>query len=417
MRQTENIGLNILEDDDFVDDQTLNENAEKIDEVMKSLENPEYDVSEQTEVKELSSGESLKVALRKLAKAVADYISHKADKVAHITAMERTAWNAKIGTEKIAANLTTDTEGMVLAASMGKTLKEQIDTNASAISTLNSNLNNNILPNGRATFYSVNSWWNQLLTINDDVDNIKSCGMANTIDGWAHLPGSEISGLDGWGTLICFCAGTNTNDLIQFWYGMNAPGRLFMRHYRDRWSNWSEILRNQLTLDYKKNFDSETILDYMVKVNKNIFTLCKNIKLAGLYADWCLFTPWEDLGLTMDLTKTYSWMQVYEHDGSPNKKIQRDRLETYGTYGQLYIQPGLTKIGSTTFANLSNLTYIEIPNTVTSIGSYAFMGCSNAVISVPSSVTSIGTDAFNGVAHVYYSGSASGAPWGASAYN
>lgn len=241
--------------------------------------------------------------------------------------------------------------------------------------------------------------------------------MALTIDGWAHLPGSEISGIDGWGTLICFCPGTSTSDIIQLWYGMNAPGRLFMRQYRESWSSWSEILRNQLTLNYKKNFDSETVLDYMVKVNKNIFTLCKNIKLPGLYGDYYLFTPWEDLGLTMDLTKTYSWTQVYNHDGSPNKKIQRDRLETYGAYGHLYIQSGLTEIGSTTFANLSRLTYIEIPNTVTSIGSYAFFGCSNAVISVPSSVTSIGTDAFNGVAHVYYSGSASGAPWGASAYN
>ena len=99
-----------------------------------------YKISEQEEVEELKSGEILKTALRKLAKAVADYISHKADEVAHITEEERTAWTAKLGAEKIAANLTTTTEGMVLAAAMGKTLKEQIDTNASAISTLNSNI-------------------------------------------------------------------------------------------------------------------------------------------------------------------------------------------------------------------------------------------------------------------------------------
>ena len=85
-----------------------------------------YNVSEQKKVEQLKSGESLKVALRKLAKAVADYISHKADEVAHITAEERTAWNAKLGAEKIAANLTTDTDGMVLAAAMGKNLQEQI---------------------------------------------------------------------------------------------------------------------------------------------------------------------------------------------------------------------------------------------------------------------------------------------------
>ena len=141
MRATANKKLNLLDAEDFVNREVLNENTEKIDEVLKTLEEPEHDTTKQTEVEELESGESLKVALRKLAKAVADYISHKADKVAHITAEERTAWNAKLGVEKIAANLTTDTDGMVLAAAMGKNLKEQIDTNANAISTLNSNLN------------------------------------------------------------------------------------------------------------------------------------------------------------------------------------------------------------------------------------------------------------------------------------
>lgn len=142
MRATENYELNLLDAEDFVNREVLNENTEKIDEVLNNLENPTHDTATQANVEELTSGESLKVALRKLAKAVADYISHKADKVAHITAEERTAWNAKLGVEKIAANLTTDTDGMVLAAAMGKNLKEQIDTNANAISTLNSNMNN-----------------------------------------------------------------------------------------------------------------------------------------------------------------------------------------------------------------------------------------------------------------------------------
>lgn len=129
----------------YVPNEEYVKNKEEIDEAIKSLENPTYDIKEQTEVEELKSGESLKIALRKLAKAVADYIIHKADVVAHITAEERTAWNAKLGAEKIAANLTTTEDGMVLAAAMGKVLKEQIDTNADAISTLNSNIKRNIV--------------------------------------------------------------------------------------------------------------------------------------------------------------------------------------------------------------------------------------------------------------------------------
>lgn len=134
MQKTDNYELNLPEAEEFFSIEDFNDNTKKIDEVLESLENPEHDTGKQIEVEELASGESLKIALRKLAKAVADYISHKADKVAHITAEERTAWNAKLGVEKIAANLTTDTDGMVLAAAMGKNLQEQI-------STLNSNMN------------------------------------------------------------------------------------------------------------------------------------------------------------------------------------------------------------------------------------------------------------------------------------
>lgn len=123
MRKSKNYEMSLFDEDDFYNEEQLNENTEKLDEALKSLENPEYDISKQTEVEKLSSRESLKVALRKLAKAVADYISHKADKVAHITEEDRTTWNEKVGTEKIATNLTTDTEGMVLAAAMGKKLQ------------------------------------------------------------------------------------------------------------------------------------------------------------------------------------------------------------------------------------------------------------------------------------------------------
>lgn len=124
MRKTENFKLNLLDAEDFVNREDLNDNAEKIDATLKEHDTPEYDVSEQTKVEGLTSGESIKVALRKLAKAVADYISHKADEVAHITAEERTAWTAKLGAEKIAANLTTTTAGMVLDATMGKQLQD-----------------------------------------------------------------------------------------------------------------------------------------------------------------------------------------------------------------------------------------------------------------------------------------------------
>lgn len=66
------------------------------------LISPEYEEVE--ELEELISGEKITVALGKLAKAVKEFISHKADKLVHITAEERKAWNTQADTIK---NLTT----------------------------------------------------------------------------------------------------------------------------------------------------------------------------------------------------------------------------------------------------------------------------------------------------------------------
>lgn len=57
-----------------------NVRLEEVDEKLKELENPEYDISLQKDVENLSSGESLRVALRKIAKAVKTLIEHLANK-------------------------------------------------------------------------------------------------------------------------------------------------------------------------------------------------------------------------------------------------------------------------------------------------------------------------------------------------
>ncbi len=57
----------------------------------------------------------------------------------------------------------------------------------------------------------------------------------------------------------------------------------------------------------------------------------------------------------------------------------------------------VVRIGDCAFDRCSNLTCVEIPNSVTSIGEYAFSGCSGLTsIEIPNSVTSIGKYAFFG---------------------
>ncbi len=63
----------------------------------------------------------------------------------------------------------------------------------------------------------------------------------------------------------------------------------------------------------------------------------------------------------------------------------------------------VTSIGSGTFKDCIQLTQITIPNSVTSIGSEAFSGCVNlSYITIPNSVTSIGSGAFSGCVNLSY---------------
>ena len=61
------------------------------------------------------------------------------------------------------------------------------------------------------------------------------------------------------------------------------------------------------------------------------------------------------------------------------------------------IPNSVTSIGNWAFSNCHSLTSITIPNSVTSIGEYAFYKCTALTsITIPNSVTSIGSEAFRG---------------------
>ena len=105
----------------------------------------------------------------------------------------------------------------------------------------------------------------------------------------------------------------------------------------------------------------------------------------------------------------------------------------YAFYGCSGLTSIIVEIGNITYDSRNNCNAIietatnrllygcqntTIPNSVTSIGSYAFNGCSYLKnIVVPSNVTSIGYDAFYNMPNIIYSGSASGSPWGARSVN
>ena len=71
--------------------------------------------------------------------------------------------------------------------------------------------------------------------------------------------------------------------------------------------------------------------------------------------------------------------------------------EYYDTIKSVVIEAGVTSIGDYAFSGCSSLASMTIPDSVTSIGSSAFRGCSSlASVTIPDSVTSIGSSVFEG---------------------
>ena len=74
--------------------------------------------------------------------------------------------------------------------------------------------------------------------------------------------------------------------------------------------------------------------------------------------------------------------------------------EDITSFDELQYFTGLTSIGEEAFRGCTSLVSIEIPNSVTSIGDYAFAESGLTTITLPSSVTSIGIGAFSGCANL-----------------
>ena len=104
----------------------------------------------------------------------------------------------------------------------------------------------------------------------------------------------------------------------------------------------------------------------------------------------------------------------------PNSVTSIGHYAFYGCYSltSVTIPNSVTRIGAYAFEHCTGLTSVTIPSSVTSILKYAFSRCYCLTsVKIPNSVTSIRDYAFLDVPNIVYSGSASGSPWGARCVN
>ncbi len=93
-----------------------------------------------------------------------------------------------------------------------------------------------------------------------------------------------------------------------------------------------------------------------------------------------------------------AWCKIAFDTSFANPLYYAHNLYLNGTLvTDLVIPDGVTSIGSYAFCGCTGLTSVTIPNSVTSIGQIAFSGCSSLTsVTIPNSVTSISDYAFSG---------------------
>ncbi len=122
-------------------------------------------------------------------------------------------------------------------------------------------------------------------------------------------------------------------------------------------------------------------------------TIPDSVTSIGIYA----FSGCTDLA-RVNITDVAAWCAIdFGNDWSNPLRYAKKLYLNGNLVTDLVIPDGVTSIGNFAFYGCTRLTSVTIPDSVTSIGSSAFDGCIGLTsVTIPDSITSIGDDAFRG---------------------
>ena len=173
---------------------------------------------------------------------------------------------------------------------------------------------------------------------------------------------------------------------------------------------------------------SVTIPNSVTSIGYNAFSDCNGLKEVHIsdMAAWCKIRFATYYGYSHYTNPLSQAHKLYLNAQLVTDLVIPNSVTTIGSYAfydcsgltSVTIPNSVTSIGYDAFRGCSGLKSVTIPNSVTSIGSGAFYNCTGlTTITIPNSVTSIGSSAFYNVLNIVYSGKATGSPWGAKSVN
>ena len=150
------------------------------------------------------------------------------------------------------------------------------------------------------------------------------------------------------------------------------------------------------------NLESVTIPNGVARIGKSAFSGCSNLTEVTIPTSMGVIGEDAFYGCSklkdVHISDLSGWCQIKFGNRYANPLYQVHELYLNGEHvTKLVIPEGITSIGAYAFAGCSGLTEVMFPNSVTNIGGVAFMDCSGLMeLALPGSVVEIGTSAFRG---------------------